>query len=201
MADAWPGACVAIDTSGRIVLLSECTTASFGYETGGLIGQTIERRVPLPELDRHAGSRQVFMAAATARPIGLDQEVRDLTRAGLEIPVEVETHPDANVARVGVSRRDPRPEAAKANRSDVARRDSRCGSDKPGEIAIPFDGQSRSPATVVNRKIATEYSGADDGGTGGARDDSKIGINGFPDVRTGAFAARHRQNRRGGSSA
>lgn len=78
-----------INAAGDIVLINKQAEALLGYNRRELMGRKIEVLIPERYRQNHPGHREGFMAAPSARPMGLGRDLYALRKDGKEIPVEI----------------------------------------------------------------------------------------------------------------
>ncbi len=91
--EAAPSAMLVSDPAGRILLVNRQAERIFGHARDDLLGLRIEDLVPENVRERHAGLRQSYLAAPTARPMGAGRELLARRRDGSTFPVEVGLNP------------------------------------------------------------------------------------------------------------
>lgn len=90
-----PDAIVIVNATGRIVLFNAQASALFGYAAGDMIGEPIERLLPMRLRSGHVGLRTGYTSAPRLRPMGEGRELNGLRANGDEFPVEVSLSPIA----------------------------------------------------------------------------------------------------------
>ena len=93
MLDASPNAIVAIDADARIVYANPQVARTFGYAVEELLGQPVEKLLPVRVIDRHVDHRKAFIANPVARPMGIGLDLSGRRRDGTEFPVEISLSP------------------------------------------------------------------------------------------------------------
>ncbi len=88
-----PDAMVLADRNGDILLVNAQTEALFGYRRDELLGQSVERLVPVRYQGLHAKQRQTFAAKPKFRSMASRPELLGLTKDGREFPVEISLSP------------------------------------------------------------------------------------------------------------
>ncbi|SFW73249.1 PAS domain-containing sensor histidine kinase [Chitinophaga sancti] len=74
---------------GEIVLINDFALEQFGYQREELIGQTIERLLPMRFRPRHEEYRDGFSSQPQSRPMGIGMDLFALKKDGSEFSVEV----------------------------------------------------------------------------------------------------------------
>ena len=80
---------MSVDAQGLIVTANRAVESMFGWEPGGLIGQSIERLVPQSLRDTHAQHRATYVAAPHSRLMGGGLDLVGQRRDGTTFPIEV----------------------------------------------------------------------------------------------------------------
>lgn len=91
--EASPSGIVVADDRGRIVLVNTHVEELFGYEREELVGKLVEILVPERFASQHPGDRAEFLAAPTARVMGVGRELFGRRKDGSEFPVEIGLSP------------------------------------------------------------------------------------------------------------
>ncbi len=79
-----------VDIGGRIVMANPALEAMFGYDSGALLGRSVEVLVPQGVRQRHVGERAAFFhTPGQKRPMSLVPDIRGLRRDGSEFFVEI----------------------------------------------------------------------------------------------------------------
>jgi PAS domain S-box-containing protein len=84
-----PDAVVISDSDGRIVLVNDQTERLFGYERDELLGKPVERLLPERFRERHVSHRSGYLAAPTARAMGVGLDLAGRRGDGSEFPVDI----------------------------------------------------------------------------------------------------------------
>jgi PAS domain S-box-containing protein len=87
--DAAPDGIVVVDESGRIAHANPQLERAFGYEPDELLGQPVERLIPLRLRDGHRRHRAEYAAAPATRLMGQGLELVAVRKDGSEVPVEI----------------------------------------------------------------------------------------------------------------
>jgi len=91
--EAAPSGMIMVDRSGMIVLINAEVERLFGYSRDQLIGQTIEKLVPLRFRGHHPDHREGFLLDPQVRAMGAGRDLFGLKMDGTEIPVEIGLNP------------------------------------------------------------------------------------------------------------
>jgi PAS domain S-box-containing protein len=89
---------VSIDAKGRIVTANRALEMMFGWTSGELIDQPLERLVPLPFRDRHGEHRARYFAAPKAQLMAGGLQLVGLRKDGSTFPIEVSLNHVATAA-------------------------------------------------------------------------------------------------------
>ena len=92
-ADMSPSGILAVDTSGRILLVNREIERMFGWSREELVGKSIETLLPMRFRHAHVAHRDGFAAAPAQRPMGTGRDLRGVTKDGGEFPVDVGLRP------------------------------------------------------------------------------------------------------------
>lgn len=84
-----PDAMVVVDRLGRIQMINAETENLFGYGATELLGEPIERLVPVRQREGHARFVAGFLDAPEHRRMGLRRELHGVRKNGAEFPVEI----------------------------------------------------------------------------------------------------------------
>jgi PAS domain S-box-containing protein len=102
--ESMPDAIVIVNGIGRIIHANGQAQAMFGHAPQALLGEPIERLMPVRYRRAHVGHRDGYLALSRTRPMGLGLELRGLRANGEEFPVEISLSPlDTEAGRVGLS--------------------------------------------------------------------------------------------------
>lgn len=88
-----PNGIVVSDRNGVIRLVNRQAERLFGYSREELIGLSVETLVPVRFRERHAGLRQNFHDAPSARAMGAGRDLHATKKCGAEFPVEIALTP------------------------------------------------------------------------------------------------------------
>ncbi|MBU2500428.1 PAS domain S-box protein [bacterium] len=91
--EAAPSAVIAVDGKGDIVLVNTQAEKLFGYARQDLLGRPLEMLVPERFRKSHAGLREGYAAAPSARAMGAGRDLFALRADGSEVPVEIGLNP------------------------------------------------------------------------------------------------------------
>jgi PAS domain S-box-containing protein len=91
--EAAPAAMVLVDRAGSIVMVNALAQQVLGYSRDEMVGQPIERLVPVRYRREHADFRTGFFSDAHQRPMGAGRDLYALRKDGSEVPVEIGLSP------------------------------------------------------------------------------------------------------------
>ena len=91
--EAAPDAIVVADSQGKIVLANRKTELLFGYSSAELLGEPVEKLIPVPYRDSHPKHRADYNPAPSAGPMGTGITLLGLRRDATEFPIEVSLSP------------------------------------------------------------------------------------------------------------
>src|SRR5262245_34466568 len=80
---------VSVDAEGLIVTANRALELMFGWASGELVGQPIERLVPGALRDLHTQHRTEYFGAPRPRPMGVDFDIVGQKKDGTTFPIEV----------------------------------------------------------------------------------------------------------------
>lgn len=87
--EACPSGVCMIDHAGTIVLVNRAIENLFGYSRDELLGQSVDRLVPMPMRADHARHRQRFVESPETRPMGAGRDLFGVRKDGAQIAVEI----------------------------------------------------------------------------------------------------------------
>jgi diguanylate cyclase (GGDEF)-like protein/PAS domain S-box-containing protein len=90
-----PCAMVVANETGTIVMANRETERLFGYDSGELVGQSIEILVPDAARTQHRRDRERYWDAPQVRPMGRHRDLIAQRRDGTTMPVEIGLNPVA----------------------------------------------------------------------------------------------------------
>jgi PAS domain S-box-containing protein len=88
-----PDGILVVDRTGEITFANGTAEALFGFERGALIGERIERLVPIRFRPNHEIDRAEYLEEPHARPMGVGLQLRALCSDGSEVDVDVSLAP------------------------------------------------------------------------------------------------------------
>jgi two-component system sensor histidine kinase/response regulator len=91
--EAMPTAKVVVDRAGRIALVNSQLERLLGYERAELIGEAVEKLVPVRLQPSHAPLRNAYLKEPVTRSMGEGRDLFALHKDGTEIPVEIGLNP------------------------------------------------------------------------------------------------------------
>jgi PAS domain S-box-containing protein len=91
--EVMPDAIVACDSEGRITLVNAQTERLFSFARDELLGQPIERLLPVRFQARHFAHRNQYSTNPHTRPMGIGLELYGQRKDGTEVPVEISLSP------------------------------------------------------------------------------------------------------------
>lgn len=91
--EAAPDATIVTDGDGRVVFVNHLAEEMFGYPRGELLGEHVERLVPIDRRGDHAGLRQGYLDHPTARPMGAGVELSGQRADGTTFDAEISLSP------------------------------------------------------------------------------------------------------------
>ncbi|MBF0454104.1 MAG: transporter substrate-binding domain-containing protein [Magnetococcales bacterium] len=88
-----PDAMVIADEQGIIKMVNRQTEQLFGYKREEMLEQPVEMLIPQQFQQAHPKQRASYQENPNARPMGGNQELAALTKAGKQVPVEISLSP------------------------------------------------------------------------------------------------------------
>jgi len=82
-------AIIVSDKTGKIIKTNPSSEKLFGYQTGGLLGKTVEDLVPMRYKERHTGHREGYNKNPHARSMGKNIDLFARKNDDTEFPVEI----------------------------------------------------------------------------------------------------------------
>ncbi|MFV1966958.1 MAG: nitrogen regulation protein NR(II) [Pirellulaceae bacterium] len=96
--EAAPDAMVIVGQGGEILVVNQQTEHVFGYRRDELIGQSIEKLVPVRFRELHQKQRDGYFSAPKYRPMRSGLDLLGMRRDGSEFPAEISLSPIADPA-------------------------------------------------------------------------------------------------------
>lgn len=93
MFSAYPDALLLVDSAGRIVLANPGAERLLGYDSGEMLGLTVDALVPEAIRPRHAAYREAYNQSPRPRPMGTQMELVARHRDGYDVLVEIALSP------------------------------------------------------------------------------------------------------------
>ncbi len=87
--ESFPDATIVADAEGTIQKVNDRALQLFGYAREELIGTAVDLLVPEAKRARHAHDRDAFVAAPSARTMGVERDLTARAKDGSEIPVSI----------------------------------------------------------------------------------------------------------------
>ena len=90
---ASPAGMLLVDVEGKIVLVSQRALEFFDYTESQLLGEPVEKLIPIAHSAEHAAHRARYMSHPQTRPMAAGRDLFALRRDGTEFPVDISLHP------------------------------------------------------------------------------------------------------------
>ncbi len=90
---ASPAGMLLVDQDGKIVLASQRALEFFDYTESQLLGESVEKLIPIAHAAAHIGHRARYMSHPQTRPMAAGRDLFALRRDGSEFPVDISLHP------------------------------------------------------------------------------------------------------------
>ena len=87
--DAAPIAVIAVDRSGRVVIVNRVAEQLFGYSRDELLGDTLDRLIPEGSRAGHGALVAGYTRKPTSRTMGAPRSIMGRCKDGTEVPIEV----------------------------------------------------------------------------------------------------------------
>ena len=97
--DAVPDPVLIVDGSGQITYANRQVIATLGYQPEELVGRSHAVLIPESRRGNHAAHVRRFVAAPTARPMGVGMTFAAVRKDGSEVPIEISLNPLGDGAR------------------------------------------------------------------------------------------------------
>ena len=91
--DAAPDAILVVSETGEVLMANAEAERLFGFESGGLVGTSVDDRVPAVHRHRHAAHRADYAANTRVRQMGQGLDLSAVRRDGSEFPVDISLGP------------------------------------------------------------------------------------------------------------
>jgi len=88
-----PDAILQVDPTGKIVVANRTAERMFGYAREELLGENVDKLVPMKARADHMKHRANFARSPKIRPMGSGMELSALRKDGIEVPVEISLSP------------------------------------------------------------------------------------------------------------
>jgi PAS domain S-box-containing protein len=88
-----PNAMVMINANGVIEMVNAQAERVFGFSRAEMLGQSIEKLVPVRFREHHPGLRDSFFHSPESRPMGAGRDLFGLKKDGSEFPIEIGLNP------------------------------------------------------------------------------------------------------------
>lgn len=100
--EASPVGMLLVNQSGQILMSNSALNKLFGYESGELLGRSVESLVPTQYRDQHVRHRQLFFDNLCQRPMGAGRDLYGIRKDGVFVPVELGLTPIVSDTETGV---------------------------------------------------------------------------------------------------
>lgn len=94
-----PDAAVVVDETGTIVSVNTQAEELFGYQTGALVGISVDSLVPERLRTRHREHRSTYLSLPQKRPMGVGLALTGRRRDGTEFPLDISLAPITDSGR------------------------------------------------------------------------------------------------------
>jgi PAS domain S-box-containing protein len=91
--ESMPDGIIMADRTGSIMLANSQAEKLFGYDSGELLGKSVEELIPQRLRGNHVGHRAQYAASPHTRPMGAGLELFGLRKNGSEFPIEISLTP------------------------------------------------------------------------------------------------------------
>ena len=91
--DAAPDPILVCDERGLIVIANRLAQVLFGYSLDELVGRPVEMLLPARSRAAHVQQRAAYVADPEVRGMGIERDLRAVTRDGRELPVSITLSP------------------------------------------------------------------------------------------------------------
>ncbi len=91
--EASPSAILMVDEAGRIQLANAKVEELFGHTREELLGQPMDRLLPIDTRQHHAQYIEGYFSQPQARPMGAGRDLYGLRRDGTRVPIEIGLNP------------------------------------------------------------------------------------------------------------
>lgn len=88
-----PIAMIVVDGRGNIVLINRLTRSLFGYTQAELVGDSVEKLIPVRFSSQHGQLRDGYFERPEVRQMGVGRDLYALRKDGSEFPVEIGLNP------------------------------------------------------------------------------------------------------------
>ncbi len=93
MVESAPNGLLLVDVNGKIQMASAYVESLFGFEPNELVGESVDRLVPLRFRGHHSVSRREFVKRPANRMMGEGRDLWGLRKNGSEFPIEIGLSP------------------------------------------------------------------------------------------------------------